>query len=65
VPEGLDQIKVLQDVFFGVSAYLLDDDRVWRHRLSADTFGMRNIPDGAISSGVVTVGRDEGTPLFR
>ena len=65
VPEGLDQIKVLQDVFFGVSAYLLDDERVWRHRLSADTFGMRNIPDGAISSGVVTVGRDEGTPLFR
>ncbi len=65
VPEGIDQIRVLQDVFFGVSAYLLDDNRIWRHRLSDETIGMRNIPNGAITSGVVTIGRDNGSPLFR
>ena len=60
----IDQIQVLQDVLFAVSAYVLDDDRVWRHRLSAVTFGHGGIPDGAVSEGRVMIGPDKGSPLL-
>ncbi len=60
----IDQIQVLQDVLFAVSAYVLDDDRVWQHRLPAVTFGHGGIPDGAVSEGRVMIGPDKGSPLL-
>jgi hypothetical protein len=65
ISAGIDRIKVLQDVLFGVSAYLLDDDRIWSQRPSMETVGMLNIPDGAINDGVVTIGPDKGSPLLK
>ncbi len=64
VPENIDQINVLQDVFFGVSAYVLNDDRIWRHRLATGTYGHGGIPDGAVNEGRVMIGRDKGSPLI-
>ena len=59
-----DQIHVLQDVMFAVSAYVLDDDRIWRHRPPAVTFGHGGIPDGAVREGRVMIGPDRGSPLL-
>ena len=64
VSDRIDRIKVIQDVFFGVSAYLLDDDDVWAQRVSAETVGYGGIPDGSIRNGIVMVGKDKGRPLF-
>jgi len=60
----IDQIHVLQDVLFAASAYILDDDRLWRYRLPAVTFGHGGIPDGAVSAGRVMIGPDQGLPLL-
>jgi hypothetical protein len=64
VSDRIDQINVLQDVFFAVSAYVLNDDRIWLHRLSAVTFGHGGIPDGAVNEGRVMIGPDQGSPLL-
>jgi hypothetical protein len=66
-PDGaaeVDRTQTIQDVFFAVSAYLLDDDRVWRHRLPTETIGYSGIPHGAVKDGVVLIGKDKGRPLF-
>jgi hypothetical protein len=64
-PPGVDApISVIQDVLFAVTAYLLDDERVWQYRLPNETLGYGGIPNGALKDGMVMVGRDKGRPLF-
>jgi hypothetical protein len=64
VPPALDRIEVLQDLIFGVAAYLLDDEEVWRYRLPRETVGTGNIPFRAIKNGIVAIGPDRGKPLY-
>lgn len=64
VPGKLDRIAVIQDVFFAVSAYLLEDDRVWLHRIPSETVGYGGIPHGAVKDGIVMVGKDKGWSLL-
>jgi hypothetical protein len=59
-----DPIEVIQDAFFAVAAYLLDDDRVWLHRVRTETFGYGGLPDGSVKDGIVMVGKDKGRRLF-
>jgi hypothetical protein len=65
LPERLDKIKVIQDVFLAVFAYLLDDETVWTERVSTTTFGYCGIPNGAVENGTVRIGKDTGKPLFQ
>ncbi len=59
-----DRIEVIQEVFLAVAASLLDDDRVWDHRVPAVTAGDGGIPHGAVRDGIVMVGKDKGRPLM-
>jgi hypothetical protein len=58
-----DRISTIQDVFFAISAYMLEDTRVLRYKPPAETFGYGGIPDGAVKNGVVMIGQDRGHPL--
>ena len=60
---GRDRILTVQDIMFGVAAFMLDDERVYEHRLPASTFGYGGIPHGAVQNGIVTVGRDSGRSI--
>ena len=62
--KSLERITVLQDVFFAVASYLLEDERVWAHRLQVATAGYGGIPDGAVRNGIVMIGKDKGRRLF-
>jgi hypothetical protein len=64
-PVGVDRISAVQNVFFAVIAYLLEDERVWRERLPIRTKGYGGIPDDAVVDGIVRVGRDRGRPLLQ
>jgi hypothetical protein len=68
-PDGdapqLEDDLVLQNVFFAVADYMLNDRRVWDHRLKIPTTGYGGIPDGAIQDGMVRIGKDRGKPLFK
>ena len=59
-----DRIATIQDVLFGVSAYLLEDEAVLARKMPAGTVGYGNIPDGAVVDGIVRIGRDTGKPLL-
>ncbi len=61
---GSDSIRVLQDVFHAISAYLLDDDRIWTCRISTETTGYLGIPHGSVEGGIVRVGKDKGRLLL-
>ncbi len=63
-PPPFDPPSTIQDVFFSVAAFLLDDAAVLRYRLPRVTSGYGGLPDGAIREGVVTVGKDAGRRLF-
>jgi hypothetical protein len=64
VRKGIDDIRVIQDVFFAVASYLRDDDQVWRYRIPAETAGYGGIPSGGVKDGIIAIGKDKGRPLF-
>jgi len=60
-----DQISILQDVFFSVFAYMLEDERVFEHRLVRKTKGGGKVlRSGAIEDGIVNFGKDKGKMLY-
>ena len=63
-PPAHDRITVLQDVFFAVAAYMVDDQRVWLDRISTRTIGYGGIPSGAVADGIVRIGKDKGRHLL-
>jgi hypothetical protein len=64
VRKGIDDIRVIQDVFFAVTSYLRDDDQVWTQRVPAVTAGYGGIPGGGVKDGIIAIGKDKGRPLF-
>jgi hypothetical protein len=63
-PRAFENIRLLQEVFFAVASYMLDDPHVWDERMRVGTAGLGGIPDGAVQDGMVMVGKDRGRPLF-
>lgn len=66
-PEGAEvekcDIKILQDVFPAVLAYIYDDPEILRAKIPAITLG--NATDGVrVENGIIVGGKDDGKPLF-
>jgi len=66
-PEGADvkkyDIKILQDVFPAVLAYIYDDPEILNAKIPPVTLG--TITDGVrVENGIIVGGKDDGKPLF-
>lgn len=61
---GYDRITVLQDVFVSVLAYLYGDKRLLDARVPPVTCEPWVTSGAFVTNGVISGGRDDGTPLF-
>ena len=59
-----DDIRILQDVFFSVFAYLTRDQSIFNHQVIGKTSTFGSIPGGAIIDGKVMWGKDKGKELY-
>ncbi len=62
--QAYDEIRVLQDVFPAVFAYLYEDARLLDARVAAASVDSGVISGAQIVDGIIVGGRDDGLPLF-
>ena len=58
------QIKILQDIFPTVFAYLYNDNSILRSRIGQETIDSNTAGGVIVRNGIIVGGKDDGKPLF-